>query len=186
MGNRAAFKYKQSRTADEYLNQRYKINPKTGCWDWTFCKDKDGYGQVHDARCAKEARVTRAHQLAYVAWVDKIPLNYCICHTCDNPSCVNPKHLFAGTVNDNNQDKTRKGRNISGQFPKVNYDEIYSYKGKETSFKTAERFGISFSRVCQIWREEVDFSRKPKGKGKSTPEENGSRDSEQVPELDGA
>ena len=63
-------------------------------------------------------RVQLSHRFAYQIWVGSIPINLCICHHCDNPSCVNPKHLFLGTVNDNNQDKVKKGRQFKPQGTK--------------------------------------------------------------------
>lgn len=78
------------------------------CWIWKDHKLKGGYGQfrVGNSRVA-------AHRLSYLLKYQKIPEGSCICHRCDNPSCVNPSHLFAGSFKDNSQDRTKKGRNNS-------------------------------------------------------------------------
>ena len=83
------------------------------CWVWQGCKDKNGYG-----RMTYHGKDKRAHRIAYALFHgEEPPSNILICHRCDNPSCVNPKHLFAGTNGDNVRDMVRKGhhRDISGE-----------------------------------------------------------------------
>lgn len=118
-----------------------------------FGLDKDGYGQCHDARVAKDVGVSRAHQLAYIAWVGPIEEGLLVCHKCDNPSCCNPDHLFLGTPLDNNKDMWSKGRWRSGSTKKLDHNYINSQKGSKTSIELAEELDCSFSRICQIWRE---------------------------------
>lgn len=80
------------------------------CWEWQAGKDKDNYGYFHIRRGTKY----RAHRFSYEYYFGAIPDKKLICHTCDNPSCVNPNHLFAGTNTDNLQDMSKKGRGTIG------------------------------------------------------------------------
>ena len=67
-----------------------------GCWPWTSSKDKDGYGVFR-----YNARKIMAHRIAYLFTYGYLPTNARICHTCDNPGCCNPNHLFFGSDSDN-------------------------------------------------------------------------------------
>ncbi len=147
-------KYRQAKTPLEYLTQRTMVpfDGHTDCWVWIKGVDKDGYGQCHAAKVAKENKVTRAHQLAWVMMNGPIPENMLVCHTCDNPSCVNPSHLFLGTCNDNVQDMMRKGRYRSGAKPNPDTEAIIKLHKVKSSKEVAKEFNCSFSLVCQIWR----------------------------------
>jgi len=68
-----------------------------------------GYGQI-----SHHQQYYFAHRLAWQLTHGPIPAGKFICHSCDVPSCVNPKHLFAGTHGDNMKDMIQKGRH-SGQ-----------------------------------------------------------------------
>ena len=146
--------YKQSKTIQEYLDQRVDYNPSTGCLEWVKGKDRDGYGQCHGSRIAKQHGVTRAHQLAYIDFFGPYNKSLFVCHKCDNPSCVTPTHLFLGTAHDNNHDMIQKGRAKSGGAPrKVSYTDVVADWGSLDCFQTAEKYNISFSMVCNIWRQ---------------------------------
>ena len=95
---------------EEYEIERekrfFKFVEKTdSCWIWKGAKDKEGYG-IFNNRTKK----VKAHRYAYSLFKkEKINSGYFICHACDNPSCVNPDHLYEGTHTDNMKDlKDRK------------------------------------------------------------------------------
>ena len=77
----------------------------SGCWPWMGQRDRDGYGGFH-----LDGKREIAHRLSYQHFKGDIPNGIYICHKCDNPSCVNPSHLWTGTHADNMADKVSKGR----------------------------------------------------------------------------
>lgn len=100
---------KAFRKTPEYVRlifSKNKIeNPITGCMEWTGSLDMHGYGIV-----GFRSVPWRVHRLSYFIHYEDFDKSKNICHSCDNPKCFNPDHLFIGTIQDNIMDKCKKGR----------------------------------------------------------------------------
>lgn len=86
------------------------VDPVTGCWNWSGGTNKQGYGLMSVGN-----RTASAHRTSYRVFVGKIkPADgyhgMCVCHSCDNPPCVNPAHMFLATQTNNMRDCAKKGR----------------------------------------------------------------------------
>lgn len=100
------------RNPDVVLSNFYKkiIKADNGCWNWTGYKNEQGYGSF----CTVLYNETLAHRVSYNLHNKfKLPKSLCVLHKCDNPSCVNPDHLFIGDRDLNNKDRAKKGRTIT-------------------------------------------------------------------------
>lgn len=87
------------------------VNKDIGrCWVWTGGVFLQGYGRFH-----AKAKQLATHRVSFFLKTGIDPIGFLICHHCDNPICVRPKHLFCGTDADNSADKVRKGRQAKGE-----------------------------------------------------------------------
>lgn len=152
----------KSRTVRERFDTMMRVTP--GCWLWLRGKDKDGYGKFS----ARRAGVVlpgidgRAHRAAYTIYVGPIPAGLHVLHKCDNPSCVNPDHLFVGTNSDNMKDRSAKGRleqyrerNPSNKLSAQQAEQIRDMARRSTlSYKAiGEMYGVCATTVWKINKE---------------------------------
>jgi len=97
---------------EERLRKHIVFSTKTSCWEWTRHITKWGYGVVK-----VEGKAQLAHRISYLVFKGD-PIGMCVLHTCDNPKCINPDHLFLGTNSDNVKDKVSKNRQSKiGEYP---------------------------------------------------------------------
>lgn len=127
--------------------------PNNGCWEWQGNKDKDGYGTL---RWRGEQRT---HRVAWTLFHGKIQRGLYVLHKCDNPSCVNPTHLFIGDAKLNASDMISKGRQRHPcgsvhHMAKLTENQVREirrkYKAGTRQSELAIRFGIKYVTINHI------------------------------------
>lgn len=98
-------RHKSTKSLLERLLEKVIINQKTDCWEYQGGKNNIGYGMIRD-----DDKMRTTHRVSYEEHKGPIPKGMCVCHTCDNPICCNPDHLWLGTMKQNMHDMLNKGR----------------------------------------------------------------------------
>lgn len=127
------------------------------CWPWLAGLSTTGYGQLK-----VDGHQVKATRLVYEETFGPIPTpqdyhGLCVCHTCDNRTCCNPRHFFLGSHTDNMADKARKGRqhrpagelhgNAKLTTAKVEALRAFMWDGVVSKAELARLFGVSPSLI---------------------------------------
>lgn len=140
------------------------FGPRGDCWRWTGSTTKRGYGQIGRGGGRAGQRVDYAHRVAFelARGIDELPRfergKCAVCHECDNPTCVNPDHLFLGTAKTNVDDMIAKGRKyISDQRGEANNlarltdEQVRAIRTDRRTYQSiADDYDIVISHVCNI------------------------------------
>lgn len=129
--------------------QRFEIKFNVGeldsCWLWEGAKHRQGYGLF---RLVSSEPMKLAHRISYTLYVGELDDSLKVLHTCDNPACVNPSHLVAGTQADNMKDCAEKGRMWLQNLTAEQVLEVRNAPGTQRSI--ADKYGISQQQVSRI------------------------------------
>lgn len=126
--------------------------PNSGCHLWLKCTIPKGYGWQNI-----RGTQTAAHRIAYAAYVGPIPRLMQVCHRCDVPQCVNPDHLFLGTIAENQNDKGRKHRSWMRFRP----EEILEMRGYRKMGLTGQQIADLFDCATSTVYDVTNGTRRP-------------------------
>jgi hypothetical protein len=140
----------------KFLKNMVKVS--NGCWIWTASNSgtngKEGYGLMWDG-----VRIIGAHCFSYEAFIGPITPGLNVCHTCDMPPCVNPAHLFLGTVKDNQEDAKAKGRTCPGEKNgnhKLTEEIVQAIRSDtRSSWVCCKDYGVSQCTVVRIRNKQI-------------------------------
>lgn len=134
---------------DRFLS-RFTAIGDDDCWEWNAQKDKDGYGVL-----PTNGAPIRAHRFSIKHFKGIDPTGFVVCHSCDNPSCVNPSHLFIGKPVDNVNDMLHKGRDMmvgsrNNKAKLKETDVIEILKSKDGNDFLSAKYNVSKSTIKRI------------------------------------
>jgi hypothetical protein len=136
---------KKAFDAKESFFKKVFPEPNTGCWLWSgAAHPRYGHGCLNGQFYEG---LNWAHRYSYFVHNGDFDRSLCVCHKCDNPSCVNPEHLFLGTAHDNQHDKIRKGRQQRGEkhaFAKLSEQDVKDIRELKAS-------GLSFGEIAKSY-----------------------------------
>ena len=142
----------------ERLERKTMPEPMSGCWLWTGALFQNKYAQIN-----LNGRTWYASRVVWFSEYGLFDENLDVLHKCDNPFCVNPRHLFLGTHADNMRDRDSKNRGVTPrlrgeQSPNAklcdaDIPELFKLRRQGLTYRQIGiKFDISVAAVCDIFK----------------------------------
>ncbi len=144
-------------TPESFWARATRVGP---CLEWQGMRDKRRYGRTWFGGV-----MWRTHRLAWTLAHGPIPVGLYVCHTCDNPPCIEPLHLFLGTAQDNSSDYVAKARGGQGRPGSsnsrafLNEEQVEQIRtmyatGQWSHRRLATRFRVTYQTIGKVLRRE--------------------------------
>lgn len=149
----------RGRFAERFWSHVDKSGGPDACWPWMLSLDSGGYGHV-----GRDGKLVKAHRVAYELVNGPISDGLDGLHSCDNPPCCNPSHIFPGTHGDNMRDAHQKGRrdnagerNANSVLTEAHVREIRAAyeRGTVSQQSLADQYGVHQTVVSKIIRRKL-------------------------------
>lgn len=132
-----------------------RVVKQPGCWVWTGRKDKDGYGILTSK---KPPYTLRGPRVSWQIHRGEIPMGLMVLHTCDNPECTNPDHLYLGNNTQNMKDMMDRGRGCAGDkcyLAKLTWKQVEEIRRDSTvacgeQTRMAKKYHVAQPTISQI------------------------------------
>lgn len=124
------------------------VKGEDDCWEWTAARNQRGRPVFQPRTCQKLGISYSAYRISWILFKGEIPEGQWVLHTCDNPACINPKHLFLGTAKQNTRDMFGKGR--SGKSKLVPSQVLKIRDDPRPRRIIAKEYGVTLNMVQKI------------------------------------
>jgi len=134
------------KSIEERFWEKVEVGSLDICWPWKASRNKWGYGRI-----GYKGKLVTAPRLSYQLVFGDVPEGLCVCHSCDNPACVNPSHLYLGTFRDNNLDKMSKGRWRGNHTRGENRPQSKITEDKVKEIRNLAKQGMSNRKIAPLY-----------------------------------
>jgi len=157
VGNKGASIFCKDHEFQKRFWENVQIKDKDSCWVWVGARTEAGYGLIYF-----NGALEYSHRLSLKFNGIEIPPRYHACHKCDNPLCVNPSHLYAGSPQNNANDRVERDRHAYGEKhpnSKLSNEDILNmvqlYKNGTWKIDIAKLYSVSPGHVSRILENKI-------------------------------
>jgi hypothetical protein len=151
------------KTLEQAFREGVDVRGPDDCWPWTKGVDREGYGKIGRREDGGRTVMRGAHVVAFMLDRDHPPTHN-VLHTCDNPPCCNPAHLYDGTCGDNARDRMAAG--TVRNRPVLTFEQVLVIRTEHDgsiacTAVMARRYGVSTRSIANVvtgrtWRVGAD------------------------------